>query len=251
MNSIRWCCFLLCFVVFVPGLRAGERAPAVAVHLLEGRGVDLGEEELVQLTDYLGVRFGEAASCQILPWAEVYKKIQSKGYYVCMDRHCQIEAERLLNADYTLATSVLPMGKVCIVTGSLYPRESPATVRTAMHRGSCDAEALIASLEQVVEGLMKQGPLVVVPLAQADAPREREMQPVSGTPAGESQVGEPQAGEPQASEPEERVMMVRAPMYFGFYAAYAPAPILWWEDIHGYRADKLLDQYGPRFTFDM
>ncbi len=242
MKGLKWFSVLACFMICVPVLQAGERAPAVAVHLLEGRGVDLTEEDLVELTDYLGVRFGEAASCQVLPWAEVHKKIQTKGYYVCMDRHCQIEAERLLNADYSLATSVLPMGKVCIVTGSLYPRESPATSRTAMHRGNCDRAALTVSLEQVVEGLMKQGPLVAKPEARPEArpevPTKERMPPV--------------AEAPPADEFEESLMMVRPPMYLGFYALYSPAPIMWRADYGGRRqADKLLDQFGPRFTLDM
>ena len=247
MRGLKWFSVLACFVICVPVLQAGERAPSVAVHLLEGRGVDLTEEQLVELTDYLGVRFGEAASCQILPWAEVHKKIQTKGYYVCMDRHCQIEAERLLDADYTLATSVLPMGKICIVTGSLYPRESPATTRTAMHRGNCDREALVASLEQVVDGLMKQGPLVVVPSVQPEEPTAKTVQP-----SVETHPGLPDDTESDSGEPREVVMMARPPMYLGFYAIYAPAPIMWWADYGGRRqADKLLDQFGPRFTLDM
>ncbi|MBN2499026.1 MAG: hypothetical protein JXR96_30835 [Deltaproteobacteria bacterium] len=145
------------FVFGQAGAQGADRKnePSVAVHSIEGRGVDLTEAELDGMSSYLQRKLGDLAAVRIVPWEAVRRHLQSRDLYLCFgERACQVDVERALQADYTLAVSVLPMGGVCILTASLYPRESQATLRTASSKGACTREALVEGLDKVMGDLL-------------------------------------------------------------------------------------------------
>jgi hypothetical protein len=209
----------------VPGaaLAGGARAKVAVFQILPG-GLDLSEEKLAALSYLAGTRFAEAARVDVIPWDEVYTYLRSQDQIMCLDRTCQQDVERKLGADYGLAVQILPMGKRCHLTATLYPRGAAASLRSALVKGGCDEDALVAGLEQLMGKVAAQGAL---------RPRRGK--------AGGSTSG---AGEGKAGEGEDEA----APRWLVMGSVlYSPAPLLLYRD-DGLQRAKSPDQYGPWFA---
>ncbi|MBN2496267.1 MAG: hypothetical protein JXR96_16865 [Deltaproteobacteria bacterium] len=196
----------------------------MAVHPLEGRGVEIEEATLDAMTRQMEARFAEAAGVQILSHEKVRAHLQSRGLYICFgERACQMDVERALGADYTLALAVLPMGKICVVNGTLYERDASMSLRMAMARGDCSEASLREGVRSVVDKLAAKGPLPM------PAPR-----------SAPGETPEPAAGE-QAEEGR------RPDFFLGASLVYAPAPYIT-DELDSF---KWYDQFGPRLFLDM
>jgi len=147
-------------IVFLvqPGPAAGQdkQVPVVAVFDIENRGSPLSREQLVTLTDYLGTKLGERGMYRIIPRQDIHARltqVKKESYKECYDQSCQIEIGRELAAEFTISSSIGRVGKLCLITASLYDLRKAATSRTATARGPCTEEELVNAIEEVADKL--------------------------------------------------------------------------------------------------
>jgi hypothetical protein len=205
---------------------AAAEPPRLLVFQIEQRGAEIDDRELAGMSDYLGSIAAEALGAELVDWRTSHRWLRAHDLYLCPDRRCQLRVERALGADYSLHLVFNVLGSACVVDATVYPAGSPASRAKAMHRGGCDADALIVSIEAVVGQLAEQGPLP----ARAG--------PAAGpTPAPDS------AG--HAADEARAETAATAGGFFGPHLlqlglAYAPAPL----GIGGGEVRKTRDHYG-------
>jgi len=157
MNRISIAAGLI-LVLGLPGLAAGQdkQAPVVAVFDIENRGSPLSREQLITLTDYLGTKLGERGMYRIIPRRDIHARltqVKKESYKECYDQSCQIEIGRELAAEFTISSSIGRVGKLCLITASLYDLRKAATSKTATARGPCTEEDLVNAIEEVADKL--------------------------------------------------------------------------------------------------
>jgi len=216
-----WACLLLLLLGgLLPGAASAQGARArVAVFQILPGGLELSEEKLAALSYLAGTRFAEAARVDIIAWDEVYTYLRSQDQIMCLDRTCQQDVERKLGADFGLAVQILPMGKSCHLTATLYPRGRAASLRSALVKGGCSEDALVAGLEQLMDRVAAQGALRPRRDAIGTAPAERQTGPAGD--GGDA----------------PRFLLMGSMLY-------SPAPLLVY-DAGGLEHAKSPDQYGP------
>jgi hypothetical protein len=131
---------------------AGGRKPIVAVFEIQPRGLDLNRDLLRSLTEYLGTALSEGGSYRVVPLGDIRRALTSKAresYKKCYDKQCQIELGRELAANKTISSSILKIGKSCVVTCSVYDLKTQTAELSAKVEGRCGADALLASLREV------------------------------------------------------------------------------------------------------
>ena len=141
----------VCLAVPLAAL-AGGRKPIVAVFEIQPRGLDLNRDLLRSLTEYLGTALSERGSYRVVPPGDIRRALTSKAlesYKECYDKQCQIELGRELAANKTISSSILKIGKSCVVTCSVYDLQTQTTDLSAKVEGKCGADALLASLREV------------------------------------------------------------------------------------------------------
>ena len=153
----------VCLIAFLglPERAAGQEkpVPVVAVFDIENRGSPLTKEQLITLTDYLGTKLGERGMYRIIPRRDIHARltqVKKESYKECYDQSCQIEIGRELAAEFTISSSIGRVGKLCLITASLYDLRKAATSKTATARGPCTEEDLVNAIEEVADKLQGQ-----------------------------------------------------------------------------------------------
>jgi hypothetical protein len=155
-----------CLIAFLglSGQASGQekQAPVVAVFDIENRGSPLSKEQLITLTDYLGTKLGERGMYRIIPRRDIHARltqVKKESYKECYDQSCQIEIGRELAAEFTISSSIGRVGKLCLITASLYDLRKAATSKTATARGPCTEEDLVNAIEEAADKLQgRQSP---------------------------------------------------------------------------------------------
>jgi hypothetical protein len=149
--------FILASLLLAGTGRAQEAKPSVvAVFRIENRGSPLTDQELVSLTDYLGTRLGERGQYRIIPRDEIRARLtaeKKKSFKECVDQSCQIEIGRELAAEFTVSSTIGRVGKLCLITASIYDLRKAATAKTATAKGPCQVEDLVNAIEEVADKL--------------------------------------------------------------------------------------------------
>jgi hypothetical protein len=148
-------------LVFLPWLASTANAqpsgPIVAVFNIEAKGVKFGRRALSNLSDYLAARLAATGNFQVVPRAELRKRLRQqkkKSYKACYDHNCQVELGRELAAQKSLATSVMKMGRnLCVLTSTIYDLKRAATERGATAEGPCTRKGIMESIKSVVRQL--------------------------------------------------------------------------------------------------
>ncbi len=141
----------VCLAVPLSAL-AGGRKPIVAVFEIQPRGVNLNRDLLRSLTEYLGTALSESGAYRVVPPGDIRRALMGKAresYKECYDKQCQIELGRELAANKTISSSILKIGKSCVVTCSVYDLKTQTAELSAKVEGRCGADALLASLREV------------------------------------------------------------------------------------------------------
>lgn len=149
---------LIVLGTIIPSITRGEgqSPPVMAVFLIENRGTQLSDEDVVVLTDYLATRLGEGGLFLIVPREEIRKRLgeqKRESHKACYDQTCQIEIGRELAAQYTVSASISRVGTQCIITAAIYDLKKAATFRTASGKASCQQDALVSAVDQVAARL--------------------------------------------------------------------------------------------------
>ncbi len=197
---------------------AAAEPPRLLVFQIEQRGAEIDERELAGMSDYLGSIAAEALGAELVDWRASHRWLRAHDLHLCLDRRCQMRVERALGADYSLHLVFNVLGSACVVDATVYPAGSPASRAKAMHRGGCDADALIGSIESVVGQLGEHGPL---PARAA---------PATGTAPGPDAASSAANETSTARTDEARAEATAGSGFFGPHLlqlglAYAPAPL--------------------------
>lgn len=110
------------------------RSPVVAVFLMESRSSPLSADEVVGLTDYLSTRLGEHGKFQIIPREELKKRLVSQkknSYNQGYDVNYQIELGREMAAEYSISSAVSRVGKLCLITASVWDLKWAVQIKAA------------------------------------------------------------------------------------------------------------------------
>jgi hypothetical protein len=166
------CIFLLAAALMCAGtqtLAAEPEKPIIVVFNIEAKGVKLTPRALSTLSDYLATRLAATGAFQVVPREEIRKRLQEQkksSYRECYDNACQIELGRELAAQKSLSTQLMRIGKRCVLTSNLYDLKRAATEKGATAESGCSEEALMASINLLVERLRP----VEEPLAPSGSP---------------------------------------------------------------------------------
>jgi hypothetical protein len=181
MSRASIAAFVVLWVGFcVTAYAQDPKAPVVAVFEIENRGSPLSAQQMITLTEYLGTKLGERGMYRIIPRQEIRARLteqKKESYQQCFDQSCQIEIGRELAAEFTVSSSIGRVGKLCLITASIYDLRKAATARTATAKGPCQVEDLVDAIEEVAEKLQGR------PAAAEPAPRpEPEKTPTYSPP---------------------------------------------------------------------
>jgi hypothetical protein len=225
--------------------------PSLAIFQIDPRGAKLSDSELDGLSRYLGTKTGEVMPVRIVEWEFSYRYLRSKDLHMCMDRRCQIDVETKLKVDYSLHVSINIMGKTCIMNATLYPAGSPASLRTAIHKGKCGGDDFVNGIDDLVAKLVATGPLPVpVEAAVAVAPVKRP--PLVQRPGpGSDKRPPPVSDPPPAADPAKTRNIDHFPRFqIAADLSYAPAPLVLHEVDGKVKSMKVPDHYGTVVSFD-
>ena len=139
-----------------PAAAQDQKAPVVAVFEIENRGSPLSADQLITLTEYLGTKLGERGMYRIIPRQEIRARLteqKKESYKECFDQSCQIEIGRELAAEFTVSSTIGKIGKLCLITASIYDLRKAATAKTATAKGPCQVEDLVTAIEEVADKL--------------------------------------------------------------------------------------------------
>ncbi len=162
IHSGAWCLrsLFVASTMLLPAVAATQpRVPVVAVFGIEDRTGALAEADRGQLTDYLTAKIAEGGTFQVIPSAQLKRRLveqKKESYQQCYDQQCQIEIGRELAANKSLTTQAMKVGDQCMLVSSLYDLRRAATEASASTKSACTTEALISGLEQVAEKLKEQ-----------------------------------------------------------------------------------------------
>jgi uncharacterized protein len=135
---------------------AGDK-PIVAVFDIENRGTKLGATELATLSDYLATEIASTGAFETVPRDEIKRRLETQkkdSYRACYAQSCQIELGQELAAQKSLSTQVMRLGKMCLVTATLFDLRRSIAEHGATADGSCEEDAIVAEIKQVVQKLV-------------------------------------------------------------------------------------------------
>ena len=153
---MRWIASAVCVSLLGASHAVAQEKPIIAVFAIEDRTKRLQPDQVIQLTDYFGVKITETGRYVVVPRTDVeaaLKAAKVESYRACVDESCQIEIGKQLAAQKVLHTQIVQVGDACAVTSTLYDLRLAATERAASKKGGCDANALVESLEGVAQSL--------------------------------------------------------------------------------------------------
>lgn len=176
-------CLVLLALIPAAGALAGDKKPIVAVFDVQAKRIQLDAKLIEVLSDHLTARLTESGSYQVVSRADIKSRLQrqkKESYKTCYDKACQIELGREMAAEKTLATQVLKMGSQCSVNITLLDLRKATTEKAATIKGSCNEEAIVASVEQAVDQLLGKKVQSPQPAGKAEvaplAPTQAEIQ---------------------------------------------------------------------------
>lgn len=142
---------VLAAVAAWPGASPAGKRFIVAIMDMEARDVRLAAGQREKLTIYLGTAIAETGAFRVVPRSETKRALErlaAASHRECYDDKCQIELGRELAADKNLASTVMRLGKQCVLSVRLYDLESQTTDITAKARGGCDEAGLVDSISR-------------------------------------------------------------------------------------------------------
>jgi len=93
-----------------------------------------------------------ASQRAVIPREQLRERLQSKksdSYRKCFDEACQIELGKEVAAEKSLATRILKVGSICVVTSKLFDLKTATAGKAASARAACNPEALLEAINQV------------------------------------------------------------------------------------------------------
>ncbi|MBN2493511.1 MAG: hypothetical protein JXR96_02875 [Deltaproteobacteria bacterium] len=169
---------VLTLCVLCAGLELGAaEAPVVVVFEIQQKRSRLAADLLGALTDYLATAISERGSYRVVPPETLKRALlerKAESHKACYDEKCQIEMGRALAANKMLATTILRIGKQCVVSARLYDLKKEATELSAKAQRSCTEADLLKSLDEVAERIRGQAR---APSAAAGEPGPDEKAP--------------------------------------------------------------------------
>lgn len=171
-RHLRAAGFLLPFVLVASAHGQADK-PVIAVFDIEDRGVGLSDEIRLRLSDYLAMRLAATGAYQIVPRDKLKERLtqqKTSSYKQCYAESCQIDIGRELAAQKSLATSIMKLGSVCMVTSVMYDLRKSASEGGASVEGGCTEDSIVSSIKELVTKLVP-GSKVVSP--KATRPRDR------------------------------------------------------------------------------
>ncbi len=137
-------------------LTRARRGIVVAVFEIEDQAGVVKRATLRQLTEYLAAQVTQRAGYQVIPRDQLRSRLSAekrKSYRDCYEQRCQIALGKAVAAEKSLATKLLRVGRSCALTSMLYDLQSETTERAASAKTACDADALLAGVEQLAKQL--------------------------------------------------------------------------------------------------
>ncbi|MCK5800590.1 MAG: hypothetical protein KAI47_25550 [Deltaproteobacteria bacterium] len=150
----------------------------MAVFEIQTKRVKLAPSALSALSDYLANRLGSSGAYQVVPRDQIkiaLRQQKKKSYKSCYKQSCQLAIGQELSADMSLASTIMKIGKKCVLTVALYDLKKATTDKGADAEGKCSEEALMTAVKIVVAKLSKRGsrpinPVVLKPIPPSGSP---------------------------------------------------------------------------------
>jgi hypothetical protein len=143
--------------MLVPAGPALAASPIIAVFAIEDARPDrLSAPTIQSMTDYLASQLASEGRFRVVPSADLKRALaseKSESYKACYDEACQIEIGKELAAQKSLSTKISRLGSQCIVTSILYDLAASTTETSAVHKGGCKEDDLVAGIETVAKRL--------------------------------------------------------------------------------------------------
>jgi len=161
----------------------------VAVYDIHNLGTPLSPNVVKRLGDYLAGRLAMCPRFAVAPRDQLREQLagqRTESRRDCYDQSCQIEFGKLLSADKSLATSLIKLGRVCVVTSSLYDVRTETTDGAADEEGLCTEDGIRQSLKTVIS-MLCQGIGGNVQQNHAPAAKEAMLPPPPAVTPGVSQ----------------------------------------------------------------
>lgn len=139
-----------------PPTWAPGTGPVLAVFDFEG-DAGLAEPLPGELAGYLATRLAERIGYRVVPRDQLRARLLSEkqqSFRACYDSSCQIELGKALAAQKTVATRVLRAGEVCALTTTFYDLGTETTERATSVKTTCEPDALLGGVDQVVAQLV-------------------------------------------------------------------------------------------------
>lgn len=132
------------------------QAVILAVFDIEDVTKQLDEREVLQIREFFETRLTELGNFKIVPREQLRVRLQGKktdSYRACFDEACQIELGKEVAAEKSLATRILKVGSICVVTSRLFDLKTATSEKAASARVACNSEALLEAINQLAAQL--------------------------------------------------------------------------------------------------
>ncbi|PIE18032.1 MAG: hypothetical protein CSA65_06260 [Proteobacteria bacterium] len=148
-----------------PARAAGKPIVAVFDITVQGR-TRLKKQLLRSLADYLATQLTAGGVYGVVPRDQLASRLRQQkktSYKKCFDQSCQIAIGKELAAGKSLATKIMKIGKLCVLSATLYDLRTSASERAATAKGKCSEEALLKSIDSVAAKISGNNPLTSGP----------------------------------------------------------------------------------------
>lgn len=142
-----------------PASALSKRA-IVAVFDIEDKGVELSGELLSRMSDYLAMSLAAAGAFQIIPRDQLRERLtkqKQESFRQCYEQSCQIEIGRELAAQKTLASVIMKIGSMCLMTSVLYDLKRATSEGGARAEGKCTEDGIVGQIKAIVQQLTRSG----------------------------------------------------------------------------------------------
>jgi hypothetical protein len=132
----------------------------VAVFDIEDKGVELSSELLSRMSDYLAMSLAAAGAFQVIPRDQLHQRLtkqKKESFRQCYEQSCQIEIGRELAAQKTLASVIMKIGSMCLMTSVLYDLKRATSEGGARAEGKCSEDGIVGQIKAIVQQLTKTG----------------------------------------------------------------------------------------------
>lgn len=133
-----------------------QSIPIIAIFEVHDASRKIANENLVQLTSYLGTVMTQFGKYRVIPHDQLRARLfeEKKGTYKnCYDESCQIELGKSLAAQKTLATTLIQVGSKCAVTANLFDLKTETAEKGASVNTGCSPDELLDAMKQIAKQL--------------------------------------------------------------------------------------------------